>query len=375
MSNGLSRRDLITLATMTMLSPALRLFPSAAIRLAGRTAWLSALAGIPLMLLYAWLISRMMDSASDGEGMQDLFLRLPGKFTGKAFLLISGMWFTLYAGFVLRSGADRLVVTVYPGTAPWGFALSMGLLCALAAMGSIRTVARVGRIVRPVVLGALGLIVVFALFDIRKDNVLPVALYNVLPTAEGALPAVDILALGTVSVCFFQGASSKTPGRMRDAFLWVIYFSVLLGLTALIIVGSFGAEVAGLTSAPFFVLVRNLVFFRTVERVEALVVALWIFPDFLLVSSMLLAAHSCLRLALGFSGSISGGKVFDMSDGRFMIWLCAAVAAAAGILIAPDSRSLELWSEQIIPYSNMFYCFILIPTAAFLLRRGRNDPA
>ena len=42
-----SRRQLLSLGAAAVLSPALRLYPAAAVRLAGRGAWLSALCCLP----------------------------------------------------------------------------------------------------------------------------------------------------------------------------------------------------------------------------------------------------------------------------------------------------------------------------------------
>lgn len=367
-SPDFSRRELMTLSSLAMLSPTLRIFPSEAAKLAGRAAWLSALLALPLILLYIRLISWLMARAAEGEGLQHLFLKLPGKFTGKAFLLLSGLWFSLYAGFVLRSGGDRLAVTVYPAASPRGFSLIMGLLCAYAALGSARTAVRLGRTVRPVLLGVLALLLFFSLLDIQSRNLLPLTQADIIPALKGAVPAADILGLGCAGVLFLEGCTSHRDGCQRSTSTWAVYYSVLLSLLVLAVVGSFGAGLCETLSSPFFVLVRNLVFFRTVERVEALVVALWIFPDFLLVTLMLLSAQSCLRLALGFSGSVSGGRLFDFSDGRYLIWLCSLAAVAAGVFLAPAKQSLALWSGKVIPALNMGFCFLIIPLAALLLR-------
>ena len=85
------------------MAPALRLFPSGYTALAGRAAWLSAPAAIPLMLLYIWLISRLMDKMKENEGLAELTLRILGKKAGKAVLLLISAWLLLFGGFVLRS--------------------------------------------------------------------------------------------------------------------------------------------------------------------------------------------------------------------------------------------------------------------------------
>ena len=115
------------------------------------------------------------------------------------------------------------------------------------------------------------------------------------------------------------------------------------------VLGVFGAEITARLSLPFFTLVRNPVFFRTLERMEAIVVALWLFPDFLLSSLALFCAQHCLRLLLGAVPSNDGGRLTDLTNRRWVIWLGGAAAIAAGLQMAPDGETLALWSERIIP--------------------------
>ena len=135
---------------------------------------------------------------------------------------------------------------------------------------------------------------------------------------------------------------------------------LLLSLLGIAVVGSFGAELSANLSRPFFVLVKNMVFFRTVERVDALVVMLWIFPDFLLTSLFLWAGQYSIRLLLGLDAGYNGSAL-DFSNGRFVIWLSAAAVTLFALFLAPDAMSLELWSAYIIPALNLSFAFLFFP--------------
>lgn len=154
----------MALCTVILMAPALRLFPSGYTALAGRAAWLSAPAAIPLMLLYIWLISRLMDKMKENEGLAELTLRILGKKAGKAVLLLISAWLLLFGGFVLRSGADRLITTIFPNSDPAVFTAVMGFIGLVAALGPARSLVRIAKLVRPVVLSVLSLVLVFAFF-------------------------------------------------------------------------------------------------------------------------------------------------------------------------------------------------------------------
>ena len=44
-----------------------------------------------------------------------------------------------------------------------------------------------------------------------------------------------------------------------------------------------------------------------------------------------------------------------------MIWLCFAAVLTTAVLIAPDSVSMNLWSQRIIPIINLCYAFVVLP--------------
>ena len=193
----------------------------------------------------------------------------------------------------------------------------------------------------------------YALRSADTAGELPVTLRileeDALPVLAGTLPVAEVLLLGLYAPGFLLGGTEKRPGEFGALALWLM--GMCLGLAALCaaVVGCFGAEITARLTLPFFTLVRNLVFFRTLERMEALVVALWLFPDFLLSGLALFCAQHCLRLALGAQPDYRKERLTQMQNKRWVIWLGGAAAIAAGLLMAPNGDWLTLWSERIVP--------------------------
>lgn len=363
--------QLIALCTITLLAPALRLIPSGAAAVAGRAAWLTAPAAIPLMLLYIFFIYRFMRERNEGEGLAELSMRCLGDKAGKAMLIVSAVWLLLYAGFVLRSGADRLITTIFPYSTPHVFIIVMGLLGMISALGSSRSIVRTAKLVQPVVLGVLLFILLFALMSVDKQNLLPLTGRDILPVMKSSLTVVDILTIVIYSACFLLGSVRKEKVSFARLSVWTGLMLLLVTLISAAVIGSFGAELTSRLTRPFFTLVRNLVFFGSLERIEALVVALWIFPDFLLVSALLFAAQHILRLVFNGDGEYRGQRRLDMSDRRWLIPLCAAAAIFCAILIAPTPTGLEFWSHTLIPIINLGYALIMLP-AVFAVGKLRK---
>lgn len=337
-----SRRQLFALGAAAALSPALRLYPALSVRLAGRGAWLSALCCLPPLLLYAFLCSRLAAARREGEGLGELALRCLGDEAGRALLLLLGLWLLVYAGFALRAAADRFVVSLFPRSAPGFFVVTLGLAALRAAQGSPRALARMARMLFPLLMGVILLLLLCSLRQAEPENLLPLTEADALPVLFGALPVGEVLLFALFAPGFLLGGVKKEPGGLGELALWLSGMCLLLTAICAAVLGCFGAEITEKLSLPFFTLVRNLVFFRSLERVEALVVSLWLFPDFLLCSLTLFSAGHCLRLALG-------GKLPILSDGRGIFWLSATAAIALGLWMAPNAAWLTRWSERIVP--------------------------
>ena len=74
---------------------------------------------------------------------------------------------------------------MYAGASPWVFAQAMGLLALWAALGTPRALARVGRMLLPLLLGALLLLLGLALFSADAGNLLPLTAGDLLPALQG----------------------------------------------------------------------------------------------------------------------------------------------------------------------------------------------
>ena len=359
--NQSNRRSLFSLGTLVLMVPALRHFVTASARYAGRAAWLTPLIAALPLLLYLHFIADFMDCRREGENLQELMLRCLGPKLGRGALALTAAWLLLYSGFVLRTGADRMIITIYPNSSPAAFTVAMGLVCLVAALGKPRTIIRCAQLIKPLVLAALLLILFFALASVKSSNLLPITVNDALPATLGSLAAVNVLLVGVYTLCFVEGNCPVSPGRARESSLWLLWMVVLLCLLTTAITGMFGAELTAKINRPFFVMVRNLVFFRTVERVEALVAMLWLFPDFLLVSLLLWSAQHCLRLIFRFDPAYTGERLLDPGQGRWLTWPCALAVIISSLLIGRNATGLELWSSQIIPLLNLGFALLFLP--------------
>ena len=104
---------------------------------------------------------------------------------------------------------------------------------------------------------------------------------------------------------------------------------------------------------------RNLSVFGVNERIEAVVIALWVVTDLIFTSAVIRASASALHGAIG-KGTL---KIFI---------LAASVGALAGaIFCARDAFVLSKVSEYWVPLGNIFFTCVLFPVV-FIIGIWRN---
>ena len=349
----INRRQMLALAFVALLSPVARRFPSALVAVSSSAAWLAApIAALPLLLMILFMSALLRGGRTLGEVFELSF----GPFVGRGTILLISLWLCFYGGFVLRSAAYRFTSTVYPSAPAWIFVVFSALACLPIALGKFSSIARMAVLFRPLLLAALALVFVFALADGDFRGVFTFKESDSIPVLKSAFAVVNTLSL----VCYLGFAENRCGEKLKSSryILWALVLLVITELLCLSCLGIFGAELTFKLNYPFFMLVRDINVFNSFARMEALVLALWMFADAVLFSLLLwLASRNFSRcLNLGSSPCAIASAV---------------LSSAIAMMLPSDMLGVGLFSEKIVPFGNALIIFALLPLA-FLLGKARK---
>lgn len=349
----ISRRQMLALIFVAMMSPFLRLVPRQVTVFAGRAAWLSPVLAFPALVLLAAALALLL-KAAPGQGLQQVSLKILGKPVGNACLLVWSVWLWFHAGFLLRSGADRFIGTIFPDSDPWIFVGVMAVLVLMAGLGSVKTLARTAELFRPLLAAVLAGVLLLALPDMHPEFVLPVLPADAWPCTKGSVMVVDTVCVVLLAAGFLAGYERSDTPFLRSMVKFLAVACLLAAAMCAVVMGVCGKTLTARLSYPFFSVVRDLTVFHTVQRFEAMVVGLWVLPDFVLVTMELLIAADNLMVVFG------GEKPHNMAwrDGNRFIWLGAAAAVATAVFIARTAGELAVWAFTLIPIINLSMCYL-----------------
>lgn len=366
---AVTRRQFAAVLFTAMLSPLLRVLPRAPVLIAGKAAWLCMFPAAVVLFLLSLLMNSLRRSLCDGEGMADLILRALGPTPGRILLSLYAIWFMLYAGFTLRAGAQRLIATVYLQSGPDIFVLVMLILCLPAALGTLRAAARMGVIIRFILLSVMLFAAIFAAPNITLENLFPLFTEDIPDILQGAWPITAVGGL-TALFSFLNGYVEPLKKPVRWTLRHLILFLVMGVLLCFETVGLFGETLTTKLSFPFFTMVRDISLFNVAQRVEAVVIVVWVFAEYMLCILLLRSAFEALRAIFNLPKS-EYLPTFDFRHGRWMIPAEALIVYLCAHWIAPSAEVLQVWSERLIPLLMILFVFggFLIPWIVGKLRK------
>ncbi len=241
----------------------------------------------------------------------------------------------------------------------------MLFMCLIAALGELRALARTAMVFRPIILLVLIFVAICALPDVDFNELLPPFEDGVAPAFKGVLPLMNIAAISF----YFIFLEDHTDGRFSvKGFLpWALTYVVITLFLCIYVLGTLGLELTRNLAHPFFAVIRELSIFSALERIESVIVGLWVFPDFILISVMLKIAAKLLCRGFGLQEpGAEGLPLLSLRSSRWLVWLCAIMAGIAALIVGGNSYALLWCSLKLIPWLHMIFAAIIIPLCCII---------
>lgn len=302
-STKISLQQYLFLLSVGVMPPLLKLVPSAEAETAGRAGWLTPLAALPFALLGVWLVTAAGKHLPEAYGMGDALCLWLGQPVGRFLCFAYGIIMLLFAATELRFCAERFTSTIYPET---GITLFFVVILALdwyLCRRKLAVTARAGQLFFYVMLLTMAVVLLLGMGSIRLYHVFPIWTQDIFPIFQATPTVLGAMSAGIGWLFLFDEVTERHSGRRRG-MLWAVYTCLLMTLLGFVVLGVFGEGLTVRLQIPFFSLAKEIQVGSVVQRVEPLVVTMWVFAD--IISTTLLlrgaekafccAAHHQIRL-------------------------------------------------------------------------------
>lgn len=278
----ISIRQATLLMVTTVLATAILFLPAISTRQALQDAWISTLIttgnGVLISLLIVTLMRRFPEQTLV-QYSEDIM----GKFIGKIIGLGYIWWFLNTNAIIVREFGDFLVAAFMPRTPLLVFNSMLIILAVLAVRSGLEPLGRLNEWI--FILNAFILIMIITLSfpEVRLENLQPVLEGGIVPALRGAYTPTswfgEIITLGMI----FPFITQPQRGYRIAVGAHLIIGAFLLA-GAIISIGIFGPELTSRFKFPIIETVRLISLGGFFERVESLVMIIWVGGVFVKVS-------------------------------------------------------------------------------------------
>ncbi len=349
-----TQRQLLAVACLAFISPAVRLLPQRTSAVAGAAAWTVPLAALVPVLAAVWLVRKM---APEG-GLDGAVIRAFGPVLGRVVLVLYAVWFIFLAALCLRFYGERFLTTAYSEARIEIFLAAMAILTFLVLRKSVLTFARACEVYFLLIAVMLALLLVFAAKAVHPEDIFTVSVLDAPGVLRGLWPVCSVS-----STLVFASFIKRKSGSSKSYYGFTASVLVIFAIMNAVIIGTFSAPFVEKLQVPFFTLVKNIKVLRVFERVDALVLAWFVLTDLAFAGLMLFSAVSVLK------------TVFRLKSVSFMSSPLALLIFGLALL-PEDGFQAELITEKIVHPINIFLGFILTVAIALThkLRFGALSP-
>lgn len=344
----LSVRQMMVLLATALLAPASDLLPVLTARKTGGGGWLAVLCALPLLLIALWAVSGIV---RDGGIVQTL-----GKAPGNIIIIVYLVWTLVTLALALRLSVARLAV-IYGARPALSFAVVLLAVAAWMGLGKTAALARAGEIFYLAVAVALVGLLFLAAFQIEGKN-LALSMEEAAALPGSAVSAAGLL-LNIVPAAALGRKIGADAKNGRRAAGWAVAFCVVITLLLAAVIGCLGPRLTARLPAPFLIMAQGLGIQGAFQRIEALVAALWVLSDLVLLSLLL---HAWRELA------------GQMRQGRWSRWSvlpAAAAAAAIGWIFFGEIEKTRTFCGSVLPAAGLILGLV-VPLLARVLAQARK---
>ena len=354
----ISTRQVIFLTTNVILSTLVLFIPAFLAKEVGQDAWMTIpiAGGVGLIdgFLFLTLGLRFPD-----KNLVEYSVDLLGPWLGRALGILFGLYALYVGAVIIREFGELLVTEVMPSTP---LVVLSALLVALAAYGvylGLEVIARVNEIVFPLAIIALFIVFLFALPEMEFHQLEPVLTHSFASLFKTSASLWSFFAEGTIFLMFIPNLRKQGEAFKRFIPAVVVLLVVILTVDVAGVIALMGAPETSRLIFPIYELAKTVHLGGFIERIESLVVGIWVSTVGLKLMVIYLAA------VLAFAQS------FNLRDYRPLVLPSGVILVALSILVFTDivqvrSFLFQYWPAMSISFSTGL---ILLLWAVALLRK------
>ena len=353
----ISLRQLLTLTFAALLSPAIRILPGRTARIAGEGGWLATVAALPVLLGLCWVLFALLRGGNGG--LDQAALTVLGPVLGRVVVGLYLVWGVFLLAANARLVALRFLTVSYRNAPLALFLVSLLALTLWLASKPVRVLARTGEVFFLALVIGLGLSLAMGAFQMDPGRILPLWGEDLPQIGAAALPVLGLLGYG-IFAAFLGSSVEKRPNGRRKTMGWAVGLCLTLTALQAVCLGNFGPGLTVRMNTPFFMMVKGIGIEGTFQRVESVILALWVLSDLALQA---LLTWACSQMTC---------TILPVRKRIWAVLPLVLLALAGALWLFPDAFFLSRTMDRLALWGNLIAGFGL-PLFLLLVKKLRRQ--
>lgn len=353
----ISIRQVMLLFLSATLSPAIRLFPHNTSKTAGRAGWLAPVAAVIPLIIIIFIVNSFYKQGKI-KSLADVYTDILGNLAGKIVVVFYHLWILFLDALYVRYYAERLLSTTMSKTSNIFLISIMLILVFYATRKGLKTIAIANDVFFNIFLVIFSFVFITAIPMIKYNNVMSVSYLDIWPVMKSSTTIFGVW--GYYLFFFFLGNKIKDTQNLVKTSLQGIGIKFVLTILGLIMtIGSFGSLMISHNPIPFFAVVRNISLFGVIERIESIIISVWVITDFILIAFFTYTAAVIMK------------TLFNLSSEKSVLTPIILFAGTGGVFMFKNRLELANFSDKFALPANILLT-IIVPIIVFAIGKLRK---
>lgn len=330
----ISNRQIIYLLVIVVTSTAILFLPTMIYKVAKQDSWLTLVPLVAFGIVVAYIITSLGLMFKDKTIIQYSEI-IVGKVLGKIIGLIYCVFFIHIDMVIIREFSELLIGPFLSETPILFFTVGIILASIYAVRSGLEVIARVNEVIFPLFLIAVGGIILMVVKDMEFKNLTPVLAEGLIPVVRGSYNQTLFISEIIVMAMFIPYINIPQKAR-RSAFIVVVIIGLIGMLIMIGIITVFGTQTDRL-DYPFLSLARYVSIAGIIERVEPLILFMWVCGVFVKIAVF----HYCAVLSLA--------QWLNLKDYRPLVVPIGVILVVFSIILWGNIAQLTVQLTKILP--------------------------
>lgn len=293
--NQISIRQLALLFIMITFSPAIRIFPQITAGAAKQAAWLSPFIAFIPMVFLVFLIQSFFRKNPECN-LSEVIYKIMGNFLGRIVTAVYFVWLFILLILYLRYYVERMTASIFPNTSMQFFVITMVVFILFVLRDGAVPFARYNELLFLIFIAAFTGLLLLSIPNIQLRNLLPVSYKDIMPVTQGVYSILGIW--GYYFFIFFFDVKINNKEKIKKFGIKASFFLTIVAVAIIATaVGSLGPNLVVRVNLPFIATIKIISVADTLERMESVVLSLWVIADFLVI---VVFAYMVVSIIKGF---------------------------------------------------------------------------